>query len=74
MLLCLMFLNVVQQFIDGKIREVVISPALIVEWLTGHKCEKAQSLYGAEFVSQGLGGLFSYLLVDALFGHLQLFL
>ena len=60
MFLSLVLLNVVEQFIDGQMREIVFSPALIVESFPGHQCEEVQGLYGAEFVSQGLGGLFSY--------------
>jgi hypothetical protein len=59
MFFSLMLLDVVQQLIDGQMREIVLSPALIVEWFTGHEREEAQRLYGAEFVGQGLGGLFS---------------
>ena len=37
----LMLLDVVQQLVDGQMREIVLSPALIVEWFTGHVCEEA---------------------------------
>jgi len=72
--LSLVLLKVVKQFIDGQMGEIVFSLVVIVKWFAGHQCEEAQSLCGAEFVNQGLGGLFSYLLVGALSGHLQLFL